>query len=76
MSKEMAREIAERIINKIDVAELFAEQYKDNKRENPFNSERIGMEEMLKLMGVEFEYGFNENYEVASVTVAGVTVAR
>lgn len=76
MSKEMAREIAERIINKIDVAELFAEQYKDNKRENPFNSERIGMEEMLKLMGVEFEYGFNENYEVESVTVAGVTVAR
>lgn len=74
MSKEMIKEVAERIINKVACEKIYAENYKDNARENPFHSERKGMEEMLKLMGIEFEYGFDDKCEIISITIEGITV--
>lgn len=75
----MAREIAERIIIKVNAEELYKEKYIGNQRENPLHSERRGMEEMLKLMGIDFEYGYefiNNDYKIVSITVDGVTVNR
>lgn len=74
MSKEMIEEVAIRIMNKVACEKIYSEDYKVNARENPFHSERKGMEEMLKLMGIEFEYGFDDKYEIISITIEGLTV--
>lgn len=74
MSKEMIKEVAERIMHKVACEKICAENYKDNPRENPLHSERKGMEEMLELMGIEFEYGFDDKYEIISITIEGITV--
>lgn len=76
MGKEMIEEVAKRIMNKVACEKIAAENYKDNARENPFHSERKGMEEMLKLMGIEFEYDFDDKYEIISITIEGITVKK
>ena len=75
MTKEMIKEIAERIMNKVACEQICSDNYKGNQRENPFHSERKGMEEMLKIMGIDFEYGFNKEVtEIISITIEGITV--
>lgn len=65
--------IAERMAITIRVANLYKGEY-ENKRECPFYSEWKGMELMLKAMGINFEYDFDDNYEVSAVIVNGEKV--
>lgn len=75
MTKEMIQEIAERIVIKIRCEQLHEEEFKNNKRQNPFHSERQGMVEMLKLMGLDFEYHYNDDVtEITGITIEGITV--
>lgn len=72
---EMFKAMAERMAQKIKMARIFSKKY-TNKRECPFVSELIGMEQALKTMGInyEFEYDFTstDDYEcITSVTVMG-----
>ena len=73
MMKDMAREIANRMAITIRVANLYKGDY-ENKRECPFYSEWKGMELLLKAMQIEFEYEFNDTYEITTVIVMGERV--
>lgn len=77
MNEMMAKAIAERIMITYRVERLYKDEeiFKNNKRLCPYFSERKGMEMMLKTIGVEYEYTFDdETYEINGITVAGVTV--
>lgn len=65
--------IAETIANLAAIEKDYVEQYKGNIRECPFHSERVGMERMLKMMGIAFEYDFNDAIEPVAITVDGCT---
>lgn len=70
-----AKEIAKRLAIKTALANTFADQYPNNCRENPFYSEREGIEEMLKMLGIEFEYEWDETVtNITAVTVMGERV--
>lgn len=70
MTKEMKKEIAERMIAKVRMYQMYKDNYKENKRNCPFYSELVGIEEMLKLLGIEFEYTFDlDTMEITAVTV-------
>lgn len=72
----MIKEIAECMMNKANLVKIFKddEEFKGNIRKCPFYSELKGMEQMLKIMGIEFEYGFNDDIEITSITIEGITV--
>ena len=70
---KMMKDIAERMAITIRVANLYKGKY-ENKRECPFYSEWKGMELMLKAMGINFEYDFDDNFEVSAVIVNGEKV--
>lgn len=75
MTTEMSREIAETMMIKVNCFNLYKNEYKNNQRECPWRSELTGMEQMLKIMGIEFEYTFDlETYLITGVTVNGITV--
>lgn len=66
------KEVAKRLMIKTRLANMFADQYPNNCRENPFYSEREGIEEMLKMMGIDFEYEWDEEVlNITAVTVMG-----
>ena len=70
MTKSMKKEIAERMIIKIRLYQCYKDNYKENKRHCPFYSELVGIEELLKLMGIEFEYTYDLNtLEITAVTL-------
>ena len=75
MTKAMSREIAERLASKQRMYECFKDckEFENNQRFNPFYSEFHGMVEMLKVMGIEYDFEYNENYEMVTVTVNGET---
>lgn len=63
MTNEMIIKIGETIANKIRCARIFNDNYKENNRENPYNSERRGIEQTLRIMGIDYEYEFDDNVE-------------
>lgn len=71
--KDMMKKIAERMAITIRVANLYKGEY-ENKRECPFYSEWKGMELMLKALEINFEYDFNDSYEITAVIVNGERV--
>lgn len=76
MNNEIIKDIAERMMIKIRVMYLYINEYK-NKRECPFYSELIGMEQLLKTIGVEFEYTFDlDTMEITALTIGDITVKR
>lgn len=52
------------------------EIFNNNKRFIPYHSERKGMEQMLKMLGVEYEYHYDEYLEVYGITVGTETVLK
>ena len=62
--------IAETMANLVAVTRNFSEQY-ENIRECPFYSELKGMERMLKMLGIEFEYEYDASYTITAVMVDG-----
>lgn len=72
---EMMKNFAERLALKTRLFEQFKDNYPDNWRECPFFSERRGIEEALQLMGIDYEYEFNEEVTaITAVTVMGQRV--
>lgn len=71
---EMFKEFAERLANKTRLIESFKDSYPDNIRECPFFSERRGIEEALKVMGIEVDYEFNA--DVTAITAVSVMGQR
>lgn len=68
---EMFKEFAERLANKTRLIAHFRDNYPDNIRECPFFSERSGIEEALRVMGIDFEYEMN-----ASVTAITAVIVQ
>ena len=67
MTKQKLNEVLEVMANKASIANIAkAEGTYKNMRECPIYSELHGMEQMLKIMGIEFEYEFND--EVTKMT--------
>lgn len=73
VTKEMIHQIGMVMINKAEIVKFTKndEEFKNNIRFNPIYSELKGMEQTLKLMGIEFEYEFDDNYDVVALTIAG-----
>lgn len=67
---ELYKEMSIRMVTTLRVANIYKGEYK-NKRECPFVSELKGMEMALKTLGIEFEYEFDDNYEISAVIVQG-----
>ena len=67
---ELYKEMANRMATTYRVAKIYKGSY-ENKRECPFVSEFKGMEMALKTLGIEFEYEFDDNYEISAVIVQG-----
>lgn len=62
MTNNKLYEILETMANKASIANIHkAEGSYKNMRECPIYSELNGMEQMLKIMGIDFEYEFNED---------------
>lgn len=70
MNKENMMVIAETMANLAAISKNYKGQY-ENIRNCPFYSELKGMERMLKMLGIEFEYEFDCNYEITAITVDG-----
>lgn len=78
MKKETLNEILTVMAIKARLANIYEEEgkYSNNKRQCPFYSELVGMEEVLKIMGIEFEYEFNKEVtEITAIKAKGVYVA-
>lgn len=75
MNKEKMIEIGKMILNKIDCAEICESNY-ENTRENPFVSERVGMEQLLKMMEIDFEYEFDNDYKITAINICGYRITR
>ena len=65
--------MAERMAQKAKMVRIFADRY-ENKRNCPFYSELVGMEQALKTMGIEYSFEYNEEYMMTAVTVMGQRV--
>ena len=75
ITNEMIIKIGETIANKIRCARIFNDNYKENNRENPYNSERRGIEQTLEIMGIDYEYEFDDNVEKEIVIkINGITI--
>lgn len=62
--------IAETMANLAAVVKNYKGQY-ENIRNCPFYSELKGMERMLKMLDIEFEYELDSDYEITAITVGG-----
>lgn len=73
MENNRMMEIAKVMANLIALEKDFKddEEFKGNIRKCPFHSERVGMERMLKMMGIDFEYEFDADVNMIGITVDG-----
>lgn len=77
MTNEMMKEFAERISCKYSCYNVTKDDlpFFNNPRMNPYYSEAHGLIDALKIMGVEFEFGLDDEYKITSVTVGNYTAA-
>ena len=76
MDKTRLNEILHSMANKAALVNISKEdgEYK-NMRECPFYSELKGMELVLKMMGIEFDYEFNEDVtKMTAINSQGIRV--
>ena len=74
MSIEMINNIGDRLVTKMRVVNLYKEsgEFADNIRKCPFYSEFVGMTQMLKTLGIEFEIDWDVSVSnMTAVTVMG-----
>ena len=74
MTTEMINNIGDRLTTKMRVVNLYKEsgEFADNFRKCPFYSEFVGMTQMLKTLGIEFEIDWDVNVsKMTAVTVMG-----
>lgn len=71
MTTEMIKEFGTVMATKMAIVGFTQddERFKGNKRMNPFFSELKGMEQALKIMGIDFEYEFNADVTKATAIV-------
>lgn len=77
MKKQTLNEIINTMAITAAMCNLYKSEgrYKENFRECPFCSELNGMEMILKIMGVEFEYEFNDDCsKITAVKAQGIRV--
>ena len=67
---ELFKTLSELMAIKQRVVNIYVDNY-ENKRECPFYSELRGIEETLKHMGIDFEYEFDNELNIVSVSVMG-----
>ncbi len=67
-------ELLERLSIKVRMFDQYREAYKDNIRECPFYSEKVGIEETMKVLGIEFEYEFDDDINVIAVRSGNIRV--
>lgn len=74
MTTEMINNIGDRLVTKMRVVNLYKKngEYADNFRKCPFYSEFVGMTQMLKTLGVDFEIDWDASVtQMIAVTVMG-----
>lgn len=77
MTKTTLKEILENMAVKASICNINKKEgnYKNNFRECPFWSELKGMEQTLKIMGIDFEYEFNKEVtEMTAIKAQGIRV--
>lgn len=74
MEIEKINDIGEHLVTKMRIVNIYKEsgEYADNFRKCPFYSEFVGMTQMLKTLGIEFEIDYDLMVsKMAAVTVMG-----
>lgn len=73
MEQNLIKEIITSMAITARVANIYsdAEEFKDNKRYCPFYSELVGMEHIANILGIPFEYEFNEDYSKRTAIISG-----
>ena len=66
ITEEQIHEIIKALANKKSCFYSMRDAYV-NSRENPFYSEAYGMEQTLQMLGVEYEYEFDNDYECTAI---------
>lgn len=76
MDKTRLSEILHAMANKAAISNIVKEEGTyENMRECPIYSELNGMELVLKMMGIEFEYEFNEDVtKMTAINAQGIRV--
>lgn len=74
MTKKMLEEILNSMAVKVLMTEQFKDKYKGNLRECPFHSELYGMQETLKIMGVPFQYEFDDDLNYIAIKSGDIRV--
>ena len=75
MTNKQLNEILDDMAVKASLCNMYKKEgrYKNNFRECPFSSELTGMEHVLKILGIELEYDFNEDCtEILAITARGI----
>ena len=75
MTNTQLNEILDNMVVKASLCNIYKKEgkYKNNFRECPFSSELTGMEQVLKILGIDFEYDFNEDCtEITAITARGI----
>lgn len=74
MTTEMINNIGDRLVAKMRVVNLYKKkgEYAGNFRKCPFYSEFVGMTQMLKTLGIDFDIDWDANVtQMTAVTVMG-----
>ena len=74
MTQKQIREIGKVMANKVSIVNFTKddEEWKDNIRKNPIFSELKGMEMALNILGIDFDYEFNDEVtKITALTVGG-----
>lgn len=74
MNAEKIMELGTVIANKICLTQVYKREgkYSENLRELPFYSEWKGIEQTLKILGINFEYEYNSDVtEITAVILEG-----
>lgn len=74
MTAEMITNIGDRLVTKMRVVNIYKAggEYADNFRKCPFYSEFVGMTQMLKTLGIDFDIDWDASVtQMTAVTVMG-----
>lgn len=67
-------ELLYRLANKVHMFNQYRDKYKVNIRECPFYSEKVGIEEAMRVLGIKFEYEFDEGINIIAVRSGNIRV--
>lgn len=74
INNDHIEELLYRLANKTAMFVQYRDKYKDNIRECPFWSEKVGIEEAMRVLGIKFEYEMDDALNYIAVKSGNIRV--